>query len=337
MIWLFFIFCIIAASFLWLTDRERRVYDKASIELANNFHCVILRYDLHVTRPQELTALVGLDQKLGIRASLFAMSSQFELIRNELLEAELYYKDIQPHLRIIPGDMLDYPPKLGEDAMPYSMPYLDPAKVTEALYANLDIATDIFTHNGFSPRGLSLHSASNRLPWDDITNYRSFGAASAKMNLDWISVTTKEFSIGQQLIDHHPKKLKNYNKFDGYITVRQVPFFVSVQTSLYASQRTLVIPTSWRDSRLFVLVQRDLNENEFDSLWQETKRDIFRQWKAAKENNSPLVLLLHPSPYLVTRDGLQMFSNIRHLLIEKAKEDQIPILTMSEYYQRVVQ
>jgi hypothetical protein len=210
------------------------------------------------------------------------------------------------------------------DPTPYRFDFLDRDQMIDAYFHNLLPEVQIFEFNGFYPEGLSLHSSTNRLPWDDTVNYRIIGAAAARAGLRWASVTSQAFSLGSDPSKTDPNR---FNAYDDDITSHQPSRWVTVRTGWRSRHSTLVIPTSWRDH--YWIESED--PQELRNMYSTMLEDIERHWRVAEENGLPLVLLIHPVKYVGKPLHDELFLEFRRALVDRAENRSVPIMTFSEY------
>jgi hypothetical protein len=214
------------------------------------------------------------------------------------------------------------------DPTPYQFGYVDRDQVLRAYFHNLLPEIAIFEFNGFYPEGLSLHSTTNRLPWDDDSNYRIIGAAAARAGFRWVSVTSQEFSIGP---DRTRTDLRRFNQYDSEVTSRQPSRWVRIPTGWLSSRSILVVPTSWRDS----YIAESTDPEEVPRLFARMLEDIDRHWRVAKERGLALVLLFHPAAFVDKPLYDERFFEFKRSLLERAKTEAVPVMTFSDYANRL--
>lgn len=316
----------LAGAYLSL-HRPEHTLNAVAVEPAPPFHALIFRYDTELTSRQQLERLVEQDEQLGLRASAFPLTQDFRLNRNVLFEYSQRAGEVQLHARPMPWGLTDaFSP--GGDPTPYQYDYIDRDQVLAAYFQNLLPEIDIFEFNGFYPEGLSLHSTTNRLPWDDDTNYRIIGAAAARAGFRWVSVTSQVFSIGP---DPARMDSRRFNAFDREVTSEQPSRWVRVRTGWRSSRSILVVPTSWRDHYR----SNSSDPEDIKEMYARMREDIDRHWRVARERGLALVLLLHPVKYVGKPVHDEQFFEFRRTLLEQAKALAVPVMTFSDYASRL--
>ena len=321
--------CVVALSAVaYLTPREPVMsLDTVEVEEAPRFHALIFRYDTEVSSLEQLERLIEQDTELGLRASAFPLPEEFRIRRNVLFDYSQRAGEVQLHARPMPWGLTDAYSAYN-DWTPYQYGYLDKDEVLESYYHNMLPEAAIFEFNGFYPEGVSLHSTSNRLPWNDDINYRIIGAAAAHAGFAWVSVTSQAFSVGPDPTRMDPSR---FNLYDSEITSRQPSRWIRVPGEWGSTKSILVIPTSWRDSYPIDSTDPD----DIREAYALMRKDIDRHWKAAREDGLPLVLLIHP----VYRVGVdvhdELFFELRRDLLDKARQLEVPVMTLSEYANHV--
>ena len=322
---LFSLLCLVAllaGAYVFLYE-PRHGLERVEVEAAPAFHALIFRYDTELSSQQQLERLLEQDERLGLRASAFPLTQDFRLNRNVLFDYSRRAGEVQLHARPMPWGLTDAFAAAG-DATPYQYNYVDRGQVLDAYFHNLLPEIAIFDFNGFYPQGLSLHSTTNRLPWDDDTNYRIIGAAAARAGFRWVSVTSQAFSIGPDPSKSDPRR---FNAYDGEVTSRQQSRWVKTPSDWRSSRSILVVPTSWRDH-----YRSDPSDPEDVRLmYARMLEDIDRHWKVAKENGLALVLLLHPVKYIGRPLHDDLFLEFRKTLLERANKQAVPVMTFSDY------
>lgn len=322
---LFFVLCLVAVSagaHIYFYEPTHSLHGVV-VERAPQHHALILRYDTERSTPDQLERLATQDERLGIRASAFPMTQDFRTRRNALFEYRQRAGEVQLHARSIPGGLTNAFIVVS-DPTPYQFDYLDQDQLVDAYYYNLLPEIAIFEFNGFYPDGISLHSTTNRLPWDDWVNYRIIGTAAARAGLRWVSVTSQAFSLGP---DRNKTDPYRFNDYDDEITSRQPSHWVRIRTGWRSHHSTLVIPTSWRDQYW----TESIDPLEVREMYADMLEDIDRHWRAAKERKLALVLLLHPSKYIGKPLHDELFFEFRRSLVERARMEAVPVMTFSEY------
>ena len=210
---LFAVLCLVAATAAGylLFYEPTHAFQSVRVEQAAPFHALIFRYDTELSSKEQLERLLAQDEQLGLRASAFPLTQDFRLNRNVLFDYSRHTGEIQLHARPMPWGITDAFARAG-DPTPYQYGYLDRDQILSAYYQNLLPEIAIFEFNGFYPQGLSLHSTTNRLPWDDDTNYRIIGAAAAEAGFRWVSVTSQAFSVGPDPRMTDPAKFNHYDR-----------------------------------------------------------------------------------------------------------------------------
>ena len=212
----------------------------------------------------------------------------------------------------------------------------------------------IFEFNGFYPDGLSLHSTTNRLPWDDDSNYRIIGAAAARAGFRWVSVTSQAFSVGPGSSKTDPNRINaddmggtdqaftigpdpsktdpdRFNTYDMEVSSRQRSRRVTVSTGWGSSLSILVVPTSWRDRVwTYSFEPEDLRDMHTRML-----AEIEERWQVAHEHGLALVLLFHPLKFVGKPYLDDQFLELRRTLLERAKQRAVPVMTFSDYADRL--
>ncbi len=327
---LFAVLCLVlvlAGTYLLLKE-PRSTLDKVEVEAAPPFHALIFRYDTELSSREQLERLLVQDEQLGIRASAFPLTQDFRINRNVLFDYSTRAGEIQLHARPMPWGLTDAFAAAG-DPTPYQFAYVDRDQILSAYFHNLLPEIAIFEFNGFYPKGLSLHSTTNRLPWDDDTNFRIIGAAAARAGFRWVSVTSQAFSVGPDPRRTDPRR---FNAYDGDVTSEQPSRWLRVATGWGSSRSILVVPTSWRDHYR----SESANPEDVSRMYARMREDIDRHWRVAKERGLPLVLLLHPVKYIGRPVHDQMFFEFRRALVEHAKKQAVPVMTFSEYTDHVI-
>lgn len=317
----------IAIGFLFMMDNARyALSDVLEVEPAAKIPALIVRYDTELATQDQLVALMHQDREIGIRATAFPLTEDFQTRRNVLQRYAIEAGEVQLHARPMPAGLSDAY-KTYNDQTSYSYSFLDKDEMTNAFVNNLVHELRILRSNGFNVRGFSLHAIHNRLPWDDETNYRIVAIAAAATGLDWVSVTSQAFSLGS---DRSKTDYKKFNQYDRDVTIRQHPFWVTVRTGWFSSRRVLVIPTSWRDRYGIGLFGQSTYKGTVDIM----RQDIERQWQAAHNTGSPVVLLFHPVGFTLKSPQESQHLKLRRSLVERAKSLGVPIMTFSEYYEK---
>lgn len=317
---------ILAIVYLAL-DESTSTLDKVEVEAAAPFHALIFRYDTEQASLAQLKRLADQDEKLGIRASAFPLTQDFRLNRNVLFYYSTHAGEVQLHARPMPWGLTDGFAVVG-DWTPYQFDYLDRDQILDAYFHNLLPEIAIFEFNGFYPQGLSLHSTTNRLPWDDDTNYRIIGAAAARAGFRWVSVTSKAFSVGPDPRKTDPRR---FNFYDKDVTSEQPSRWVRVATGWRSRRSVLVVPTSWRDQYR----TESLDPEDVTDMYARMREDIDRHWQVAKERGLALVLLLHPVKYVGTPVHDELFLEFRRALVDRANKESVPVMTFSDYANHV--
>lgn len=305
----------------------KQILHRVSVEPVQPFHALIFRYDTENSTLEQLERLIEQDERLGLRASAFPLTQDFNFSRNVLFDYTLRAGDVHLHARPMPWGLMDAHAAFG-DATPYQYFYLDRDQISNAYFHNLLPEIAIFEYNGFEPTGLSLHSTTNRLPWDDDTNYRVIGAAAARAGLEWVSVTSQKFSIGS---DRNNMDRSRFNRYDADITSRQRSFWLDVSIDWWTRRSVLIVPTSWRDHYQSESTEPD----DVRKMYENMLRDINRHWKVAKSKKLALVLLFHPRRHVGLPVTDALFFDFRRMLVERARSEDIPILTFSEYTKKM--
>ncbi len=310
----------------WVATFEKTRYglsDVVAITPAAEIPAVIFRYDTEASRQDQLVALMHQDRAIGIRASAFPLTNDFEQHRNVLHRYAVDAGEVQLHARAMPAGLANAY-RSWNDRMPYNYVYLDQDAMVNSYLSNLVHELRIMRSNGFDVRGLSLHGVHNRLPWDDDTNYRIIAVAAAAAGLEWVSVTTQLLSVGPY---RDIRNTERFNLYDSDVTVKQRPFWVTVRTGLFSRARVLVIPTSWRDR-----YEVGPRGKTYADAVQEMRTDINRQWRAAREIGAPFVLLFHPATFTLRSPEESLNLGLRRSLAEQANALGIPIMTFSDYH-----
>ena len=307
--------------------RPRHTLDGVQVEPAPPLHALIFRYDTELATTAQIERLIEQDERLGLRASAFPLTQDFQTNRNALFEYGLRAGEVQLHARPMPWGLINAF-ATGGDRTPYQFVYVDPDRILRAFFHNLLPEITIFEFNGFYPRGLSLHSSANRLPWDDDTNYRIIAGAAARAGLRWVSVTSQAFSIGPDPRRTDPAK---FNAYDREVTSRQRSRWVHVRTGWGSTQSILVIPTSWRDH----YYTKSTDPEHIGRVYTAMLEDIDRHWQVAREQGLALVLLLHPVKYVGLPIHDDMFFELKRTLLERAKRQGVPVMTFSDYTSRL--
>ena len=325
---LFGLLCVVAAmaGAYAISYEPPLALDTVEVEEAPRLHALVFRYDTELSSPAQLERLMHQDAALGLRASAFPLTQDFPSNRNVMFDYAQRAGEIQLHARPMPrglGDAFD----VASDLTPYQYGYVDKDQVLAAYYHNLLPEIDIFEFNGFYPRGLSLHSTTNRLPWDDDTNYRIIAAAAARAGFEWISVTSQAFSVRRG----PGGSGRRADLYDREITSRQPSRWIRVPDGFSSTRSILAVPTSWRDQYL----TRSTEEDDIRRMYALMREDIDRHWKAARDEGLALVLLFHPSKYLGKAVHDQQFLELRRALLEDAARLDVPVMTFSEYAARL--
>lgn len=311
-----------SAAFIYLYEPEHSL-DSVEVEEAPPFRAIIFRYDTELATREQLERLIAQDERLGLRASAFPLTQDFRHNRNVLFEFSQRAGEVQLHGRPMPWGLTDA--FAGwRDPTPYQYGYLDQDRIFRAFFHNLLPEVEIFEFNGFYPEGLSLHSTTNRLPWDDDTNYRIIGAAAARAGFRWVSVTSQAFSLGT---DRTKTDLSRFNEYDSEVTSRQPSRWIRIPTGWLSSRSILVVPTSWRDR----YVAESDGPEQAPLLFARMREDIDRHWRVAREHGLALVLLLHPAKFVGRPGHDEQFFELRRSLVERAKAEAVPVMTFSEY------
>ncbi len=242
----------------------------------------------------------------------------------------------------------------ANDPTPYQFGYVDRNQIADAYFYNLLPEITIFEFNGFYPQGLSLHSTTNRLPWDDDSNYRIIGAAAARAGFRWVSVTSQAFSVGPDSSKTDPNRVHaddmggadqaftigpdpsktdpdRFNTYDMEVTSRQRSRRVIVSTGWASSRSILVVPTSWRDH----IWSYSSEPEDLHDMYTRMHAEIEKQWRVARENGLALVLLFHPVKFVGKPFHDDQFFEFRRTLLERAKQRAVPVMTFSDYADRL--
>ena len=321
--------CVVAlVAGVYLIAREPPMsLSTVEVEEAPSFHALIFRYDTEFSSVEQLELLIAQDAELGLRASAFPLPEEFRTRRNVLFEYSQRTGEVQLHARPMPWGLTNADTGWA-DWTPYQYGFLDMDQVLESYYHNLLPEISIFEFNGFNPEGVSLHSTSNRLPWSDDINYRIIGAAAAHAGLSWVSVTSQAFSVGP---DRTKTDVSRFNNYDSEITNRQRGPWIRVPTGWGSTKSTLVIPTSWRDA----YSEESTGLKDPREIYALMREDIDRHWKVAREEGLPLVLLIHPVYRVGVEVQSELFFNFRRDLLDEARRLGVPVMTLSEYANRV--
>ena len=314
----------VAVTF-YLTHRPQHGLERVvAVEPAKSFHAVIFRYDTELSNNWQLEALMAQDLELGIRASAFPLVEDFQTLRNVLHRYAVDSGEVQLHARPMPRSMSQAFVLYG-DLTPYRYQYLDKNEVLRSFISNLHHELHVFGVNGFAVRGFSLHANSNRLPWSDEINYQIFAASAAVHGLDWVSVTTNQFSLGPA-----PERLdaEKFNGYDREVTVAQSPRWVTYRTGVFATRKVLVIPTGWRDRYGIGL----RGQTDIKAVYRAMREDIDRQWEAARRHDYPFVLMMHPYEFAKRKEAHDLNTALKQYILERARALEAPVMTMSEYF-----
>jgi hypothetical protein len=325
--WLLLVMLAGLASALtyWLAHRpEHGLHRVVSAIPAEPFHAVIFRYDTELSSPAQLEALMRQDAELGLVSTAFPLAEDLQSRRNHLHRFATYQGELQMHGRPMPRGLSNAFQPYG-DPTSYQYDYLDQDRMLQAFIANLLHEVRIFRINGIPLRGFSLHANSNRLPWSDEINYRIFAATAAALDMDWVSVTSSQFSLGATPGGTRPEL---FNAYDRAVTVAQKPLWISYRTGLFQAREVLAIATSWRDRYRVGL----RGQEDWEGVYEAMNEDIDRQWAAAREQGVPLVLLLHPTAFAGKSPQHELSTRLKRRIAEQARREQIPIMTFSQYH-----
>jgi hypothetical protein len=323
---LFALFTVLIFSGIRLaTDAvQTSLSDIITTEPAARIPAIIIRYDIEECTQEQLLTLMRQDRELGLRASVFPLVEDLERVRNTVQRYAIQSGEVALHAKPMPAGLANAW-VVSNDPTPYQYDYLDKEEMIESYRHNIAHELKIFASNGFPVSGFSLHSYHNRLPWTDDENYKILAVVAGAAGFECLSVTTQAFSIGDDL---HPFRSAKFNRYDRDVTVRQKPFWADIRTGWFRKRSVLVIPTYWRERYGVGLFGQETVEGVFRIM----REDIERQWQAAMEVGAPLVLLFHPVGSLRREEKEEAHFRLRRILVERARAENIPIMTFSEYH-----
>ncbi len=115
------------------------------------------------------------------------------------------------------------------------------------------------------------------------------------------------------------------------MTSEQPSRWVRVRTGWRSSRSILVVPTSWRDHYR----SNSSDPEDVQEMYARMREDIDRHWRVARERGLALVLLLHPVKYVGKPVHDEHFFEFRRTLLEQAKALAVPVMTFSDYANRL--